>query len=128
MGPALASFQAELGRLGKRLDSPQGARVIALSLQPLFDRLREAEVAVAAWRDTVASFADDNASAEDCELRIRQLTEVCEHQGVDWARRVPTLEALLGDDTGALQRFGELSDQPPATGPQLGGVSDQRRL
>lgn len=128
VGPALASFRSELPRLGKRLDSPQGARVVALSLRPLFDRLSEADVAVAAWRDTVASFTDDDISAEDCELRIRQLVEICEHRGVDWAQRVPTLEALLGDDAGALQRFGELSDQPPATEPQFGGVSEQRRL
>src|ERR1019366_2356470 len=45
-------------RLHARLDTPQGARVAALSLRPLFSRLAEEAVVGAAWPDTVSAFLD----------------------------------------------------------------------
>jgi hypothetical protein len=113
-GEVLRAFQKELPRLPSRLDRPQGARALSLSLGPLFEHLREPPVVRAAWRDATETFLQTSSSAEDCELRVRQIVELAELAGVDWDARSSTLESILSDHREALSRLGvdiEASDE-----------------
>lgn len=84
-GQLLVDFQRELRRLNARLDMPQGARVTALTVDRVLGRFADESVVAAAWRDTAATFLDDGASSEQCELRIAQLVELAVHRGVKFA-------------------------------------------
>jgi hypothetical protein len=127
-GKTLTSFQAELSRIKERLETPQGARVIALSLAVLFDKLAEELVVAAAWWDTVDAFTDDEVAAETCELRVAQLVELVENRGVDFSRWTNLAEGLLGDDARTLKWAGEDVLVDDETGLQFGGIDEQRRL
>lgn len=123
---ALASFQSELTKLGSRLDTPQGARVVALQLKVLLDALRDEAVVAAAWRDAVATFVNDDSSAESCELRVAQLSELAEHRGVDYEAWVRAAECILGDDPRVLEALGEaVTSEDDSRGA---GVARTRRL
>lgn len=125
--PTLTDFQRELPRLARRLDRPQGARVLALTLRPLLERLATPDVVRAAWRDVVATFLDTAEGAEQCELRLRQLVELAEHTGVDWERRRVTLEYVLSDDARVLAQIGAL-DRQPGGDPEFGRVDEACRI
>lgn len=127
LGVALADFQAGLSELGRRLDTPQGARVVALSVRPLLERLAEPAAVHAAWRDAVSTFRDDQ-NAESCELRILQLAELCEHRGQDWKSRADSAEYILSDDAHVLARLGEVQPAPAASERELAGVPEERRI
>ena len=127
-GQVLRDFQTQLPRLHARLDTPQGARVAALSLRPLFSRLAEEAVVGAAWPDTVSAFLDVDTCAEVCERRIAQLTELAENRGVDFSRWVSTAEGLLGDDAWVLSRYEEGVAVDTSAGPQFGRVDEERRV
>lgn len=113
-GQTLESFQRDLKKLGRRLDSTQGARVAALSLRVMLDQLKSEALVAAAWQDAVAVFDDVEASAERCELRLRQLVELAEHRGVDYADWALIAELILGDDARA---------EPVKLGETLGVVN-----
>lgn len=127
-GKALTSFQAELSRIKDRLETPQGARVSALSLVVLLDKLAEEEVVAAAWWDAVDAFKDDAQSAETCELRLTQLVELAENRGVDFEQWATLAEGLLGDDARTLKWAGEDVEVDENAGPQFGRVDEDRRL
>ena len=126
-GPVLTDFLRALPELRARLDRPQGARVIALSLMPLLDRLADPEVCRAAWRDAVATFTDVDAPAEECELRVMQLTELAELVGVDYDVRAGTLQYILSDDAALLHKIGAIPDAPQAR-HSFAGLTEEQRL
>ena len=125
---SLANFQSELARLTRRLDTPSGARVLKLQLGVLLDRLDAEEVVAAAWRDTVRTFLDDDTTAETCELRVAQLTELAEHRGVDYAAWSRNAEMALGDDAHTLEFLGEPVVEQPEGREHVGGVTEERRI
>jgi hypothetical protein len=97
--PELADFRSELSRLSTHLDSAEGARAVVLSLESLSAALRRPVVAVAAWRDLVAAFEDENMSPEICETLMRNLRELVDLRGHLWAPQglASGLEIVLGD-------------------------------
>jgi hypothetical protein len=126
-GVALEQFQKSLRELPRRLDRPQGARVVALALKPLLERLGEPATIQAAWRDTLNTFCDIGSTMQQCELRLMQLAELAELGGVDFDQRAEVLQAILSDDAAALHQLGALST-PPQPGQAYAGWSEQQRL
>jgi hypothetical protein len=127
-GQLVPDFQAELQRLTPRLGTPQGARVTSLTVGRLLKRLADERVVAGAWRDTVATFLDDNQPAEQCELRIAQLLELVEHRGVeydDWASKA---SGLLGDLPHAYEGTGEDVSEALEAGATLACVPEARRI
>jgi len=127
-GQLLMDFQSELTRLKARLDMPQGARVTALTVGRVLERFNDEAVVAAAWRDTVATFLDDDESSEHCELRIAQLVELAEHRGVEFAAWVARASGLLGDVPHAYKGTGEDVSEALKSGAKLAGVPEARRL
>jgi hypothetical protein len=125
---SLGNFQSELGRLKMRLDTPSGARVLKLQIGELLARLDVPEVVAAAWRDTVRTFLDDDTTAETCELRVAQLTELAEHRGVDYAAWSQNAEMVLGDHAPTLKFLGEPVVEQPEGKEHVGGVTEDRRI
>jgi hypothetical protein len=97
--PELANFRGDLRFLHTRLRSAEGARTVGLALGSLGAALRRSEVAVAAWRDTVAAFGDEQASPEICETRILNLRELAELRGHFWEPQglASHLQSVLSD-------------------------------
>jgi len=131
VGPLLEDFRREIGHIKARLDSPQGARVIALALEPLLERFRQPQAARGAWRDVRKAFKDHDASAALCQLRILQLAEVTEFRGHDWAERARFLSELLSDEPIALWQVDELDESELKNhmdSDSPAGVPEWRRL
>ncbi len=127
-GAVLASFDHELSQLEGRLASPQGTRVVALALRPLLERLSDDELLRGAWRDAVDAFLDPETSAEQCELRVRQVVELAEHRGQDWQQRAGTLAYILSDDPRTLARLGHCPAPSVEDELRPAGLAVERRL
>jgi hypothetical protein len=127
-GKALLSFESELNSLNSRLETPQGARVMALTVGALLERLADETVVAASWHDAVAAFIDNETTAEVCELRLSQLAELAEHRGLDFERWAAHAEALIGDAPYAFAGTDEDVSEAVASGARLAGVSEQRRI
>lgn len=127
-GQLLVGFQSELTRLKARLDMPQGARVTALTVGRVLERFRNEAVVAASWRDTVATFLDDEETSEQCELRIAQFVELAEHRGVEFAAWAAPASGLLGDLPQAYRGTGEDIAEALKAGAKLAGVPEARRI
>jgi hypothetical protein len=97
-GPEFADFRSELSRLSVRLASAEGARAVSLAAGSLVAALHRPDVSVAAWRDAIAGFDDENVSPETCEALVRNLREVTELRGHLWEGLASRLQGVLGDD------------------------------
>lgn len=131
VGPVLEKFRHEIGQTKARLDSPQGARLIALALGSLLERFDRPEAARGAWRDARKAFQDHDASAELCQLRILQLAEIAELRGHDWSERARFLSGVLSDDPASLLQAGELDERSykrRIESDSSAGVAEWRRL
>jgi hypothetical protein len=82
--PEFADFRSELNRVSPRLRSAEGARAVRLASTSLSASLRRSQVAVAAWRDVLAAFDDENVDAGTCETLMRHLRELTELRGHLW--------------------------------------------
>jgi hypothetical protein len=127
-GPQLKNFIAELSRLAARLSSPPGARVTALQVDGLLGRFQDERVVIAAWRDAVDVFNDDDSAAELCELRVAQLTELAEHRGVDYAQWAHVAAWVLGDDARFIRALGEPVAETDEANAHKALVAEDRRL
>jgi hypothetical protein len=98
--PEFADFRGELNRVSPRLRSAEGARAVALAADSLSTSLRRSEVTLAAWRDVVAAFDDENVSPGTCETLMRHLRELTELRGHLWEPQglASRLQSVLGDD------------------------------
>ena len=130
IGAPLRDFVSQLAEVSARLDRPQGARILALVVAALLERLSEAHVVRAAWRDAVATFQDDHAPATTCELRVRQLVELAEARGVDWDQCATTLEYILSDHAEALAQLGIIERQESGDddGPNFARLPTEERI
>jgi hypothetical protein len=97
--PEFADFRSELGQLGNRLVSAEGARTLDLAVGSLRTALRRRDVSLAAWRDVIAAFDDENVSPETCEVLVRSLRELTELRGHLWEPQglASRLQGVLGD-------------------------------
>lgn len=107
--PEFADFRRELNRVSPRLRSAEGARAVDLASNSLRESLRRSEVTVAAWRDVVAAFDDEDVSPETCETLMRHLRELAELRGHLWAPQglASRLQSVLSDN------LTQTSGQPP---------------
>jgi hypothetical protein len=98
--PEFADFRNDLNRLSPRLASAEGARAIDLAIASFRGALRRPTVSVAAWRDAVAAFDDEDVPTETCEALIRNLRELTELRGHLWEPQglASRLQSVLGDD------------------------------
>jgi hypothetical protein len=106
--PEFADFRSELNRVSPRLRSAEGARAVGLASHSLSASLRRSEAAVAAWRDVVAAFDDEDVSPGTCETLLRHLRELTELRGHLWEPQglASRLQSVLGDD------FAQMSGEP----------------
>jgi hypothetical protein len=110
--PELASFRTDLSKLNARLRSAEGARAAALAAHSLREALGRSTVAVAAWRDVVATYESEATSAERCEADLQTLRDLSELRGNLWEPLglASRLQLVLGDDAAAHRP--ELSPTP----------------
>lgn len=128
LSPTFQDFVSQLGKLSKRLGSPQGARVVRLSLIPLRERLGRPETLRASWQDVLSTWRDTEESAEVCQLRLAQLIDIAEGYGHDWSRRAPLLQYVIGDDASVVARFGGADSTTVAPDAEHAGLSELDRL
>ncbi len=103
--PVLDDFRRDLNQLAARLETGQGARIVQLSLGSLRQRFELPATTTSAWRDAVDAFADPATSSYDCELRLRQLSDLARARGHDWSALAPLIEDVLSDRAYAIARF-----------------------
>jgi hypothetical protein len=85
MGTALRDFRRDtVSRLPELLAAAEGMEVAVASAQVFKARLASAASVKAAWRDTVAIFADEKARYELCLSRLRVLRDLVEARGHAW--------------------------------------------
>ena len=125
--PHLRDFRSELGQLPKRLETPQGARVLALTTGRLREQLQRPEVRMAAWRDALTTFRDLSAAAEACQLCLVQLVELCEEAGHDWSELARRLENVIGDEVSEVVRLRELDAEAIDRSNEMAGLPEERR-
>jgi hypothetical protein len=102
--------------------------VTALQVDGLLEVFRGERVVVAAWRDAVDAFNDDDSAAEQCELRVAQLTELAEHRGVDYAQWASVAAWVLGDDARFIRALGEPVAETDEAEAHKALVAEERRL
>jgi hypothetical protein len=127
--PGWDALRADLGRIPRLLETPDGALTILGLVDAVLANLRSQVLSVAAWTDVRTAFEHDDTSAAICELRVMQLAELVRHRGGDWRSTANEVKMILLDDAAVLARRGVVEKPPDdPTKQEPGGIPVQRRL
>ena len=127
--PSWDAVRADLGRIPRLLETPDGAVAICGLIDAVLVNLRSQSLSVAAWDDLCAAFDSDGTGAAVCELRMMQLAELVRHRGGDWRSTASEVNRILLDDANVLAHRGVLEKPPDEAGSQEpAGVPLERRL
>jgi hypothetical protein len=123
----LKNFRREAGRLDTKLEKVQSAVPIVPLANVLLDELASADSRACAFEDCVAAFRD-GASADECEIRLRQLRSFVQRAGHNWADRAKLVRDALADRISAKVAAGE--DPPGDAGAWISpaGMTLEERL
>jgi len=134
---ALRDFRRDtVSRLPELLATAEGIEVAAASARVLKARLATAAAVKAAWRDTVAVFADETSGYEVCLSRLGVLRDLVEARGHAWETEAERVIWVIADSAPHARRMGAdislpskprdgkllLSEEKPA------GLSESDRL
>lgn len=122
----LKSFRMQVGSLDAALKDIRSAGVVAPLARVLLDELGSPDSRAAACDDCLTAF-ETAASADECELRLRQLRSFVEVAGHDWADRAKLVHEALADDVSAQVAAGaDPPDDPGAWTEPAGMTLDER--
>jgi hypothetical protein len=135
LGPATAalhattlkSFRTQAGQLDQALDGVTGAVALVPIANVVLAELASPASREAAFDDCVAAF-EGLASADDCELRLRQLRSFVVHSGHDWTERTQLVLDALADCLNAQIAAGAEPPTDPSEWIEPVGMTLDERL
>lgn len=114
MRTALHDFRRDtVSRLPELLAAAEGMEVAVASAQVFKTRLASAASVKAAWRDTVAIFADEKARYELCLSRLRVLRDLVEARGHAWETEAERVIWVIADSAPHAREMGADIPLPP---------------
>jgi hypothetical protein len=105
ISPVIEQLRRDLGQIPALLAEASSAPIVRASADAVLEALRAPGFASAAWVDARESF-EKNKSASVRELRVRQLAELVELRGGDWASIAQRARGCLFGDRPSLAEVG----------------------
>jgi hypothetical protein len=109
IAPVIEQLRSDLGQIPALLADASSAPIIRASADAVLEALRAPGFASAAWVDARESF-EKNKSASIRELRVRQLAELVELRGGDWASIAKRARGCLFGDRPSLVEVGAVEE------------------
>jgi hypothetical protein len=113
IGPVIEQLREDLGQIPALMADASSAPIVRASAEAVLEALQAPGFASAAWIDARESF-EKNKSASIRELRVRQLAELVELRGVDWASIAKRTRGCLFGDRSALAEIGAVEEPADA--------------
>jgi hypothetical protein len=109
IAPVIDQLRSDLGQIPALLADASSAPIVRASADAVLEALRAPGFASAAWVDARESF-EKNKSASIRELRVRQLAELVELRGGDWASIAKRARGCLFGDRPSLVEVGAVEE------------------
>jgi hypothetical protein len=113
IAPVIEQLREDLGQIPALLADASSAPIVRASADAVLEAFQAPGFASAAWTDARESF-ERNESASIRELRIRQLAEMVELRGADWASIAKRTRGCLFGDRPARAEIGAVEEPADA--------------